>query len=106
MANAFTAAFDALTGPRFVGAGMADAAVFSRGGVETIMDVVMVDSTQAQFGNADSIVQDVVTSIRLFKRFGIPEPMHGDQITVGGTAYLVDAVTDQDESSYVVVVTG
>lgn len=105
MSNEFKRRFDERAAPRFRARGMADAATFQQGAAAPIpMAEVYVDDGVQVFGQ-ESGVPTLVTTIRLFKRFGIPRPTKGARITVGDEAFVVDAITDQDSSSYVVIVT-
>lgn len=104
MSNGFKAAFDAKAGPAFRAAGMADAATFQRDRAAAIpMAEAYVDDNVEVFG-AETGVPTLVTQIRLFKRFGIPKPDRGDVVTVGTEAFTVETITEQDSSSYVVIV--
>src|SRR5690606_23058147 len=96
-------------GPRFAAAGLADAATIQRGITAAIaMSEVYVDDGVQAFGGADSSVPQLVTTIRLFKRFGILKPARGDVIVVDpdGTpeTFKVESITDEDSSSYLVIV--
>lgn len=106
MANAGQARFDATAGPLFVAAGMGDPATFQRGAAAAIaMSVAYLDQS-VQLVGADSQVQQLIRTVRLFKRYGIPAPRKGDLVTINpsGTpeAYVVDGgLFDEDSSSYV-----
>lgn len=109
MSNAFKSRFDALAGPRFQSAGIADVGVFKRGFAAAIpMAQVYVDDGVQVFGQTDSGVPQLVTTIRLFKRFGILKPARGDVIVVDpdGTpeTFKVESISDEDSSSYLVIV--
>lgn len=109
MVNSFQARFDAMAGPAFKRVGIADSGTFQHGTDDPIdMDEIYVDEAIATNG-FDSTVHQVVTTIRLFKRFGIPEPTYGDVITVNpdtdATEFKVDSITQQDASSYSCIVT-
>lgn len=108
MSNPFKARFDAMAGQAFRGTGLADAATIQRGITAAIaMSEVYVDDGVQVFG-ADSNVPQIVTMIRLFKRFGILKPMRGDVIVVDpdGTpeTFKIESITDEDSSSYLVIV--
>lgn len=104
MSNPFLARFDALAGPRFRAAGSADAGTFRRGYEPTIpMAEVYVDDNVQVFGEQSGVPQ-LVTTIRLFKRFALPRPLHRDRIDVGAQVFRVESITEEDSSSYVVIV--
>lgn len=109
MSNAFKRRFDALAGPRFASAGLADSATIQRGIAAAIaMSEVYVDDGVQTFGGPDSSVPQLVTTIRLFKRFGILKPMRGDVIVVdpdgSPQTFKVESISDEDSSSYLVIV--
>lgn len=109
MSNPFKARFDAMAGQAFRGTGLADAATIQRGITAAIaMSEVYVDDGVQAFGGPDSSVPQLVTTIRLFKRFGILKPMRGDVIVVDpdGTpeTFKIESITDEDSSSYLVIV--
>lgn len=106
MSNAFKRKFDALAGPAFRRVGVADFGTFQHGTDDPIdMTELYIDDGIQAFG-LESEVTQLVTSIRLFKRFDIPEPVFGDMITVGDELdqFKVDAIIDQDSSSYLIKV--